>query len=139
MFRGAEFSNTDHRLLISNVKLRLNSRSKPKRTLLDVDAFNDIVKAEAFNEILGSRFRCLNDLEEEESGLVAVLDESSRKVCGVIKKKKFKWLTSDVTAAAIRKVELYGKWIGTRRPQGSGVLTLEQNEQLLPLFCVFGY
>ena len=56
VFRGAEFSNTDHRLLISNVKLRLNSRSKPKRTLLDVDAFNGIVKAEAFNKILGSRF-----------------------------------------------------------------------------------
>ena len=61
VFRGVEFSNADHRLLISNVKLRLNSRSKPKRTLLDVDAFNDIVKAEAFNEILGSRFRCLKD------------------------------------------------------------------------------
>ena len=25
-----------------------------------------------------------------------------------------------MTAAAIRKVELYGKWIGTRRPQGDG-------------------
>ena len=82
------------------------------------------MKAEAFNEILGSRFRCLKDevadLEEGESALVAAQDESSRKICGVIKKKKFKWLTSDVTAAAIRKVELYGKWIGTRRPQGDG-------------------
>ena len=89
------------------MKLRLNSSGKPKRTLLDVDAFNDIVKSEAFNEIFGRRFRCLKDevadLEEEESALVAALDESSRKVCGVIKKKKFKWLTSDVTAAAIRK------------------------------------
>jgi len=116
------------------MKLRLNSSGKPKRTLLDVDAFNDIVKSEAFNEIFGRRFRCLKDevadLEEEESALVAVLDEASRKVCGVINKKKFKWLTSDVTAAAIRKVELYGKWIGTRRPQGDGAERRSEGESL---------
>ncbi len=117
VYRGGEFSNSDHRLLVAKMKLRLSTKRKPKRELLDVRALSDREKATAFLSDMGSRFRCLEDgvadPEVEESALVKALNEAALKVCGQVKKPREKWLTDDVVRSAETKRKKYQVWLTT--------------------------
>jgi len=83
-----------------------------------VKALNDDVKAKVFTESMGSRFRCLMDgvvdPEEEESALVKALNETASAVCGLVKKPRVKWLTSDVIRASENKEAKYQVWLSTQ-------------------------
>lgn len=118
VYRGGDFSNSDHRLLVSKLRLRLTTKRRPRRALLDVNALNDEVKARAFIENMGSRFRCLEDgvadPEVEESALVKALNDAASMVCGVVKKPRVKWLTSDVIRASGNKEAKYKVWLSTQ-------------------------
>jgi hypothetical protein len=83
VFRGADFSNTDHRLVLTKKKLRLASKCEQKGKRLNVVDLKNPGKALEFDEDCGSRFRFLkdeaHDLEKGERPLVSALEDWQKK------------------------------------------------------------
>jgi hypothetical protein len=57
MYRRAEFSNSDHRLVVSEMKLHLSTQKKLTKTRIDLENFKSAEKQTEFQLLLENRFR----------------------------------------------------------------------------------
>lgn len=61
MYRGADFCNSDHRLVVSDMRVRLSVVKKSKRNLINVDRLRSLEKAVEFELEIENRFGALID------------------------------------------------------------------------------
>jgi exonuclease III len=114
VYRGADFCNSDHRLVVSEMRVRLSNAKKPKQELVDVDRLKSQEKAIEFELNIGNRFGALTDEVTDAEGMLGQLKKtlvaSAKEVCGMKKRRKPVWLTDDVVKLAEEKAKLFVEW-----------------------------
>ena len=113
-YRGAEFNNTDHRLVLSKMKIHLSLKRRPLQAIPDVARLAQTEKRLEFEVELQNRFDCLGDelpsIEDEWIRLSEMTKEVAMKVCGTRKRKRAEWVTEEVVQLADKKAELFARW-----------------------------
>ena len=65
VFRGADFCNTDHRLLIARLKVKLRSEKPTFKPKIDIDRFAESTLRKEFELKVGNKFEGLIDELDE--------------------------------------------------------------------------
>ena len=114
VYRGAEFCNTDHRLLIARLKVKLRSEKPTFKPKIDIDRFAESKLQKEFEIKVGNAFEGLIDeLDELETHWKKVKETTMSlavESCGTKKRKKEKWLTDEVVKLAEDKGRLFSEW-----------------------------
>jgi hypothetical protein len=87
VYREAEFSYSDHRLVVSEMKLHLSNQKKPTKTCIDLENFKSSEKQTEFQLLLENRFGTENGMCDWEA-LKSAVNEEALKVCGRVKRKR---------------------------------------------------
>ena len=119
VFRSADFCNTDHRLLLARMRLKLKAKRVQAKGQLDLDRLRDPAVQLQFELAVSNRFMRLEDelngadiethWAEVKETTLAVAGE----VCGVRRKRKKKWLDDTVEQLSEAKDSLFLKWQAT--------------------------
>jgi hypothetical protein len=112
VYRGAEFSNSDHRLVVSEMKLQLSTQKKPAKTCIELENFKSEKQTE-FQLLLENRFHVLGGTENgmcDWEVLKSAVNEEALKVCGRLKHKRVEWLTDDKKQLAALKLAKFKEW-----------------------------
>ena len=114
MYRGADFSNSDHRMVVSKMRIRLPVAKKPKRNLIDLEGFKSLERRLDFELKIANRFGSLEDeardIEEEWTELKEALVQSATEVCGTKKSRRPIWLTDELINLTEKKALLFAEW-----------------------------
>ena len=117
VYRGADFCNTDHRLIVSDMRIRLPAAKKQRRALIDVDRLKNLENRLEFELKVANRFESLEDetsnIEERWTQLREAVTQSALEVCGTRKRRKPVWLSDEVMDLAEKKTRLFVEWQAT--------------------------
>jgi hypothetical protein len=106
VYRGAKFSNSDNRLVVSEMKLHLTTQKKPTKTCIYLENFKYAEKQTEFQLLLENRFHVLGGTENgicDYEALKSAVNREALKVCGRVKRKRVEWLTDDIKQLAAFK------------------------------------
>ena len=113
VYRGAEFNNTDHRLLMAQLKFKIKNMVQTKKRRPDLEKLKDPKVPEQYQIALKNRFQTLvdemegKDVESLWSDFKETAKSTIMAVCGESDRKKDDWITPEVMAAVERKQEAF--------------------------------
>ncbi|CAF1369434.1 unnamed protein product, partial [Didymodactylos carnosus] len=115
VYRGADFMNTDHRLLLSKIKIKLKVMKNDNKVVkADVVQLQNPEKRIDFELKLANKFASLKDeagnLEKNWEILKEATTSSALEVCGKKKQNKKRWFNNEVESLVEKKVKLFHKW-----------------------------
>jgi exonuclease III len=118
VYRGADFCNSDHRLVVSDMRIRMPVAKRPKRNLIDLERLRRLESQLEFELKIANRFESLSDevldTDEEWTQLKEAVVQSATEVCGTKKRKKPVWLSDDVEQLSEKKASLFAEWQSSR-------------------------
>ena len=118
VYRGADFCNTDHRLVVSEMRIRFPANKKPKRSLIDIEKLKNLEIQSDYGCKIANRFGLLHDevlsTEDEWTQLKEAVVLSATEVCGTKKRKRPAWLSDDVIRLSEKKAKLFAEWQSSR-------------------------
>ena len=125
VYRHAEFNNSDHRLVMAKLRLRLRAEKRPKKIRLNVDRFKSMETQLVYELELQNRFAALGDefkdVEESWANLRECVTTTALRVCGEVKRKRDAWLNEEVERLAEEKLDAYKTWMGTSGEDKAGL------------------
>ena len=100
VFRSAQFLNTDHRLLVATLQIRLKSKRLPSQGAIafDLDKLKDPGVSAGFSQKLNAGFTELNDCEDAErmwSSFKTSVLEAASEVIGTRPRAKRSFISAD--------------------------------------------
>jgi len=135
-YRSAEIGNTDHRLVVANMRLRLQAqRSQPRPTKIDVSRLSDQEIRSKYAIDVSNRFDALLPFESSEDAWISfkknVLESATANI-GRAKRAKKAWVQFDTldVIEQRRKARLLGDMPTYRRLNGVRNKLIQRDKKL---------
>ncbi|XP_065576598.1 craniofacial development protein 2-like [Artemia franciscana] len=137
-YRSAESGNTDHRLVVSNLRLRLKAHKRDHRPpKLDLSNLTNSNTRQVHAVSISNRFDCLGQISESEEAWQLFKDGlllSAESTIGRLKPRKKSWISQETLdiIEQRRKARLAKDMVTYRRRNGKEINSSTETERCSP-------